>query len=624
MLQLNFKKLILHNFGSYADTTIELENKGFCLVIGQNNCSKDNALSNGAGKSFLWSAICFALTGETIQGVRSNLKNINIPDDKEMYVELYFSVGSDDYVIKRGQVNSKYISITKNGVNVSGKTFTESTDKLQDLFPDITRKLIASSIIVGQGMPFRFSSQSPADRKGLLEELTKSDFMIEDIKNRVTDRLDFLNRKLREYDDSLLVNKTQLNTVTTNLTTAQNELNNAVRPDFDAEIKKVEAQMAAIKKDIDNADSEIKKYTKANNDTNTLLLESVKAKAEESTEELNAYNTARSGFISQKASLETQIRTLEKEIKRLKDIKDVCPYCGQKLQGVEKPHTEVHEKELKEAKDQLPEIEKQLTTFAEKHQKYLEDIKNKYDSKISSLNETITNNKKTISKYTDDFNDYSHYYELEKEKLGKLNYDKDNWDKYYANLKTKIDSLLKEQADITKAITLIENAQLDITARIENDRKIDTVIKRDFRGYLLIHIINYIDQKAKEYSDIVFGTKELKIYLDGNALDVSYCGKMLDNLSGGEKTRVDLIIQLAIRNMLQKYLNFNSNILVLDEITDFLDKQSCKAVMTLLEKELTTIESVFVISHHADELELPIDSELKIIKNEDGISEAFQ
>ena len=43
--------------------------------------------------------------------------------------------------------------------------------------------------------------------------------------------------------------------------------------------------------------------------------------------------------------------------------------------------------------------------------------------------------------------------------------------------------------------------------------------------------------------------------------------------------------------------------------------------MKLLEKELNTVESVFLISHHAEELELPIDSEVKIIKNALGISE---
>jgi DNA repair exonuclease SbcCD ATPase subunit len=151
----------------------------------------------------------------------------------------------------------------------------------------------------------------------------------------------------------------------------------------------------------------------------------------------------------------------------------------------------------------------------------------------------------------------------------------------------------------------------------------DTLIKRDFRGYLLENIIKYIDQVAKEYCNIVFGTKELNVYLDGNALDISYCGKMFDNLSGGEKQRVDLILQFALRKMLNAYLNTSSNILVLDEITDFLDKQSCKAIMKLIELELINIESVFVVSHHATELELPIDSELKIVKNEYGISEVI-
>ena len=45
--------------------------------------------------------------------------------------------------------------------------------------------------------------------------------------------------------------------------------------------------------------------------------------------------------------------------------------------------------------------------------------------------------------------------------------------------------------------------------------------------------------------------------------------------------------------------------------------------MKLIELELINIESVFVVSHHATELELPIDSELKIVKNEYGISEVI-
>ena len=50
---LNFKKIILHNFGSYGHAEVDLSNKGICLVSGKNNYKKDNAYSNGSGKSFL-------------------------------------------------------------------------------------------------------------------------------------------------------------------------------------------------------------------------------------------------------------------------------------------------------------------------------------------------------------------------------------------------------------------------------------------------------------------------------------------------------------------------------------------------------------------------------------------
>ena len=96
---------------------------------------------------------------------------------------------------------------------------------------------------------------------------------------------------------------------------------------------------------------------------------------------------------------------------------------------------------------------------------------------------------------------------------------------------------------------------------------------------------------------------------------------MFDSLSGGEKQRCDLILQFAIRDLLQTYLGYSSNILVLDEIFDNLDKQATTKIIDLITEKLKDIESIFIISHHADELTIPIDSELLIVKNEFGISE---
>ena len=80
---IQFKKITVHNFGSYAHAELDLQNKGFCLVSGQNNYIKDGAASNGSGKSAIFSAICYALTGETVGGIRSGLKNINVEEKEE-------------------------------------------------------------------------------------------------------------------------------------------------------------------------------------------------------------------------------------------------------------------------------------------------------------------------------------------------------------------------------------------------------------------------------------------------------------------------------------------------------------------------------------------------------------
>ena len=205
-------------------------------------------------------------------------------------------------------------------------------------------------------------------------------------------------------------------------------------------------------------------------------------------------------------------------------------------------------------------------------------------------------------------------------KKTKLEYEQKNYDSWLQGLSDTKAGAEAAIGELKNNIQKVADERAEVQKHLAVVKKMETLTKRDFRGYLLANIISYINQTAKDYSKLVFGTEDLDVYIDGNNLDISYCGKMIDNLSGGEKTRVDLILQLAIRNMLKNYLNFNSNIIVLDEITDFLDKTSCEAIMGLIEKELSNIESVFIISHHADELELPVDGVLQVVKDENGIS----
>ena len=117
----------------------------------------------------------------------------------------------------------------------------------------------------------------------------------------------------------------------------------------------------------------------------------------------------------------------------------------------------------------------------------------------------------------------------------------------------------------------------------------------------------------------LFGTDKLDFYLDGNNIAITYDKKDYEVLSGGEKQKVDVIIQLAIRDMLCKFLNFSSNILVLDEITDSLDITGSQKMFNLISTKLNDVEAVYIVSHHQD-FEIPVDSEITVVKGSDKIS----
>lgn len=617
---IQFKKVILHNFSSYGHAELDLQNRGFCLVSGQNNCTKDNALSNGSGKSNLLNAICYALTGETVSGVKSNIKNIGV-EEPDGWVQVDFVYGKDLFSLIRYFAPRTDLKILKNDFDLSGKGIRESEKKLQEILPELNKDFITSCVILGQGLPNKFSSFSPSGRKDLLEKLTKSDFMIEDLKTRITSRLSELVTKVREYEDSLLANRTQLNGHISALERLKNSIGNQQRPDFDSLIAQQSSKVSQLEQQSVNYVNRIFEIEKQLEYLNAQLLTITNEKSKVSKDELTAYNTARLEFFNTKAKLEAKISSLESEIAKLQAITDICPTCGQRVPDVHKPDTSEQEAMLKDLWGSLKETLDDIQKCENRHRDYVNQIDEAFKVDLEQSTKSTTETKNTLSAARAEQNKINMSLESERSHYNKLLYDKQNWDSYILRQQQEIDAIEIEVARLTNLISITSLAKEDYDQRIAIVKKMDQLTKRDFRGYLLTNIIIYINNKAKDFCQTVFGTRELSLEINGNALDITYCGKAFDGLSGGEKQRVDLILQLAIRDLLTSYLNLNANILVLDEITDFLDKKSCKAVMQLLEKELQTVESVFIISHRHDTLELPIDTEVRVIKNENGISE---
>ena len=638
-MRLNFKKVIIHNFLSYAHSEIDLNDRGYCLVGGINNCPLDKSKSNGSGKSSWSSAICFALTGETIKGIKTNLKN-NFIEEKSCYVTVILEVNKDLYEITRYREPKPDLRIIKNGKDISGKGIKESNVVLAQEIPELTSELLASIVILGQGLPYKFSNNTPSGRKEVLEKLAKSDFMIQDLKNRITKRSIDLSSSLRTIDDKLLVLNTRKTATEQTLTALNLKLKDFENPiDFDSKIatlnKHIEVAQNLVKQRENDIIAKNKEYDDANNAYNEVsnrlnveIHNSDSNKISEVTQENNDYNDFYKEYLEKNSKLSSEITLLKQKILQVSQIKEVCPTCGQKLVGVVKPSTAQEEARLAELQKDSSKLFETYSKYSAEHSNTIrliestyaknnDEIKAKYKIELDNKRIILEGIKKELAELhaKGDFNLSALQQELLKCQLAKQTFT------------TNLNSIKKDRESNTLILKNINDELLynnsdkeSVEKHIDAVNKLNTIVKRDFRGFLLSNIINYIDSRVKEYSKYVFGSDRLDFKLDGNDIDISYCGKPFDNLSGGEAQKVDLVIQFAIRDMMYQYSGFSSNILILDEVFDNLDSVGCTNVLSLISEKFNDIESMFIVSHHVDELEIPNDSEMMIVKDANGVS----
>ena len=620
-MKVKFHKVIIDNFLSFGHAEVALENCGYTLVEGINHNPKDGAKSNGSGKSSIFNAICYALTGETINGLSNNLNNIVTKGD--MSVELEFSVDDDFYDIKRtrdikGHANLK---IFINGEDKSGKGVRESEEVLKQFLPDINSDLIGEVIIVGQGMPHKFSNNTPSGRKELLEKLSHSDFMLEDIKNRVDSRFAELSKKLNDLEIDKSKEEAVKSYTEANLVKKETELKTFdVEVDFDKNIDTLNTEITQLNEQLTSTELNQtflkNRLDEINNQLIDLADKKQKALAEE-TKTFNEHNLSVKTLISEKQNSK---KLLLEEITKLKNIKDVCPLCGQKLPHVHKQDTSELENKVKTLDDELLELNNKDSQQETAYKLNLGLIKDDFKGRENSLTQNKLDTSFKLNEMDVKANGLNTALKDKKIALAKVTADKDNFEANKAKCIKEIEELKNALTSINDRLLYIINVKEDVTKHQEIVAKMVTLVKRDFRGILLSSIIGYINQKCKSYAKDIFGTDELEFALDGNNIAITYSNKPLEVLSGGEQQKVDLILQFAIRAMMQEYTGFSSNIIVLDEILDNLDSVGCDSVLNFITNRLSDIESIFIISHHADSLNIGNDSTITVMKGPDGVS----
>ena len=618
-MNLEFQKIKLHNFFSFADTEVELSNMGFVMVEGRNYCKLDSALSNGAGKSSVFNGICYALTGETANGISNGIENI-FTDPNDCWVELYFSADGNDFIVKRTKTPWAKLNITVNGVDKSGKGVRESTKILADYLPDLTSTLVNSIIVLGQGLPNRFTNNKPAQRKEILEKLTKSDFMIESIKVKLEARKSVLGVSLREKEDLKLSNSSKLNVYTTQLSKYNDELNQF--KDFGGSESSIQTLLDSLSVKYDELCAEISTLSDSINSTTKKLEELNKNKEQylinfqsDFDAKINTIDKLVRSKNNSVINLRAEIKSLKNEISRLDAITDICPTCGQKIPGAAKIDTTEHRTKLNELETDLLKKTKELELLEEEKSLKVKELNSEKNRILSELNNNITSVKSEVSKLNID----NMHNNDEKLKLNSRITELTNLKNNYIKLLSDISSTEASIAELEQENNKLEATLSDLRAHADVVQQMLTLAKREFRGVLLVNIIEYINKKVKQYSNKVFGTEELAFYLDENEINITYCDKPYENLSGGEKQKIDVIVQLALRDILSTQLNVHSNIIILDEIFDNLDTQGCSKVIDLI-SDLNELDSIFIISHHAQDLELTRDATMVVEKDENGIS----
>ena len=310
-MKIKFQNVKIENFLSIGNAEIDLEDRGYCLITGINNNPKDSAKSNGSGKSSLIEAICWALTGETIRGVKDV---VNMFTTGGTSVELNFSIDSNEYKIIRYRDHSKYktdLKIYINNEDKSGKGIRDSQKLLESYLPDLTPSLIGSVILLGQGLPQRFTNNTPSGRKEVLEKLSKSDFMIEDLKRRLSERKSFLNSELRKVEDAILSNDTLVKSLNQQIKQCEERLSQLEDPSiYEDLIQRAKEKISFIDSKVEELRDQLKQYRlKLDNaqEERSQLLTSI-------LEEEKSYNDE---HLKSKYLLESKLNSIRGDIYRL-------------------------------------------------------------------------------------------------------------------------------------------------------------------------------------------------------------------------------------------------------------------------------------------------------------------
>ena len=549
---IHFKKVRWKNLLSSGNkfTTIELDRSSTTLILGD----------NGAGKSTLLDALCFGLYGKGFRNLKKDLL-VNSINNKELLVEIEFSIGKKEYKVIRGAKPNKFELYVNNTLINQDATMKDYQDHLEKNILKMSHRSFTQVAILGSANFTPFMQLKARDRRKLVEDLL-------DISIFSTMKL-ILRKKVSDHNIEVKETEHEIEIL-------------------EERINGLNSQLNALQK---NRDEQIQKYESSIEETEANI-NSLLQRVDEKTQNVVEKKSLIEDSTSQKDRLQ-QANELERKLsdnykKAIKDVEfyesnEECPTCKQGLdEEHKKQHIQERQSKADEIRSALGEISKQIQGT----QNRLEEIREVQDAieevqrTIGLLQTEITSNQKYIKKIQSQIEELSKGISGGDEVSDKLTDSEDT-----------LDTLLAKKKDLVDRTHYFDIAQL-----LLRDEGIKSRIIKQY-----VPIMNKLINKYLASLEFYVGFE-----LDEN-FEETIKSRFRDvfkyeNFSQGEKMRIDLALLFTWRAVARMKNSVNTNLLILDEVFDSsLDEAGTDDFLRLL-NTLSEKTNAFIISHKGDQL----------------------
>ena len=564
-----------------------------CFSYGSGNELKlnDNTVTqilgtNGMGKSSIPLIIEEALYNKNSKGIKkADIPNRYVNNGYNIY--LSFTKDEDRYEITVNRKTSIKVKLEKNGTDISSHTATNTYKTLQEVL-GVDFKTFSQLVYQNTNASLQFLTATDANRKKFLIDLLHLEKYVE--------LFEVFKAASREVSSTSSTIAGKLATVEKWL--QDNKLSDtSILPMLDLQIDTSEDEKASssLMVEIQNI-SEKNKKINTNNTYKRLLDQIDMMEIRNSTvTQYESYDDLQSELGSIQAAATGAQRTL----KKLEELKEVCPTCKQSIDvSAEKAMIAGEKSKLMSAQEKINEIKPQIVRIKDnnaeferiqKAQKDCEDLLRSFDRNLPTyildkeqLEDSLYEIQGRIQQAKAQLADNA----AENERRTKIN--------------TRIQVIQEQTAEFVEQ-------QEEYDGKLAGNQKLESdldILKKSFStngllAYKIENLVGELEELANEYlAELSDGRFTLEFVVSNDKLNVEITdnGNVVDilALSSGELARVNTATLIAIRKLMSSISKSKINILFLDEVTNVLDDQGReKLVEVLLREDMNT----YIVSH---------------------------